>query len=507
LATMVGRAAVDALAMETKVSLNATPSALASDPRSNSQATPRDWDEAADVVIIGSGFAGLAAAIEARNAGATVTLLEKMKSCGGNSMISDGLIAAAGTPMQEKAGIVDSPESMYKDMLQAGLGLNHPDLAQKVATGSAGVLQWTIDYLGVKYLDGIDQLGGHSVPRTLTPCRRSGSVIVKQQLARVKELGVKVKTRTYLQRILRNSAGRVQGVLVRDGYTFPHASGGMPRHIQAGKAVILASGGFANDLSFRAAQDPRLTQEVDSTNKACTTAETLREALRIGAMPVQLASIQLAPWTSPDEKGNGVGPDFAYIALPYGIVIDPTTGQRFMNELADRKIRADAILKAGQPCIGLTDAKGIERSSYRIDHCLRKGVVKQFDELRDLAAAYGIPFEALKETIKRYNRYVGKKLDQEFAKPILPGAEPLTHPPYYAMRLWPKVHHTMGGVQINARAQVLDLAQQPIQGLYAAGEVTGGIHGACRLGSCAITDCLVFGRIAGKNAAAEKTQK
>jgi succinate dehydrogenase/fumarate reductase flavoprotein subunit len=128
-------------------------------------------------------------------------------------------------------------------------------------------------------------------------------------------------------------------------------------------------------------------------------------------------------------------------------------------------------------------------------------VVKGFDRLEELAAAYGLPLGELKATIETYNGHVEGGVDEDFGKPILPNADPLAHPPYYAIRLWPKVHHTMGGIQINAQAQVIGLDRQPIAGLYAAGEVTGGVHGACRLGSCAVTECLVFGRIAGRNAA------
>ncbi len=460
------------------------------------------WDESVDVVIIGSGFAGLAAAIEAKQAGASVIILEKMKGYGGNSIISDGLVAAAGTPVQEKAGTKDSPDLMYQDMLKAGRELNYPELARTVAQRSNAALKWSIDYLGVKYKDTIHQLGGHSVPRSHATQNYSGSAIIKQMIKKIKELGMNIRKQMYLQRILKNPEGRVCGVLVRDGYQFPDPESGVPKYIRAKKALILATGGFANDIPFRTTQDPRLSNEVDSTNKESTTAEALREALRIGATPVHLSWIQLGPWTSPDEKMYGVGPYFAdYIVFPFGVLIDPTTGRRFVNELADRKTRADAILTVGQPCIGIADEIGVGQSEYKIGRCLEKGVVKKFNRLKDLASYYDLPFGPLRTTIDQYNRYMDQKLDKEFAKPILVGAHPLVHPPYYGIRLWPKVHHTMGGVQINTQAQVIGLNRWPIKGFYAAGEVTGGIHGACRLGSCAITDCLVFGRIAGSNAA------
>jgi succinate dehydrogenase/fumarate reductase flavoprotein subunit len=226
--------------------------------------------------------------------------------------------------------------------------------------------------------------------------------------------------------------------------------------------------------------------------------------MRIGALAVHLSRIQLGPWTSPDEKRYGIGPGFAsYIAFPYGIVVNPSTGMRIVNELADRKIRADAILATGNPCIGIADKMGIHRSGRTIDHCLKKGVVKAFPNLEDVAEHYSIPWESFQNTVERFNHYVIEKHDDECGKPMMDGTAPLEHPPFYCIRLWPKIHHTMGGLLINTDAQVLDLSKRPIQGLYAAGEVTGGIHGACRLGSCAITDCLVFGRIAGRQAAAQ----
>jgi flavocytochrome c len=463
---------------------------------------PQKWDEAADIIIVGSGFAGLAAAIEAREAGSSVIILEKMMGYGGNSTISDGAVAAAATQIQADSAIADSPQLMYDDMLKAGLGLNHPDLVKVLTEASSETFQWTIDFLGVKYLNRVDQFGGHSVPRSHTTHNRSGSAIIKQLLQKVNGLRMRVRTKVFLQTILMDSKDRISGVLVREGYEYPDAATGAAKYIKARKAVILATGGFANDIELRSSQDPRLTAEIGSTNKYSTTGEAIREALRIGAMPVHLSWIQLGPWACPDEKVLGIGPEFAsYIAFPYGIMVNPETGNRFVNELADRKIRSDAILQVGQPCIGIADEEGIRVSEHRIERCLRKGVVKKFDRIHEIADHYKIPIHPLKHTIEQFNDYVVQGFDKDFNKPILPHAQPLKYPPYFCMRLWPKVHHTMGGVLINSKAQVLDLSRQPMKGFYAAGEVTGGIHGACRLGSCAIMDCLVFGRIAGRNAA------
>lgn len=463
-----------------------------------------DWDEITDVVIIGSGFAGLAAAIEAHNGGASVIILEKMSSPGGNSILSDGGIAAAGTAMQKKAGIEDSPELMYRDMLKAGLGLNHPELVREVTERSNEVFQWSIDYLGVEYLYRVDTFGGHSAPRCYTPIGVSGSKIIKRQILKLGELGITVRTRTFFKSFIKSADGRVCGVLVREDYEYKVKDSGIDKYIRVRKAVVLASGGFGSDIPFRVIQDPRLTENIDTTNKPSTTAEALKEAMKIGATPVHLSHIQLGPWASPDEKGYGVATGFAdYIVFQYGIIVNPITGKRIVNEMADRKTVADAILDVEQPCIGIADEKAVKQSGWNIKRCLEKGVVRKFNRLTELASYYGVSADVLKDTVANFNNYVVNKHDAEFDKPILPGASPIKLEHYYGVRLWPKVHHTMGGVQINVRGQIIDLDQQPIKGLYAAGEVVGGIHGACRLGSCAITDCLVFGRIAGQNAATE----
>ena len=467
---------------------------------------PEKWDEVADVVIIGSGFAGLAAAIEAKKAGSSVIVIEKRKVQGGNSMISGGVVAAAGSPLQKRKGIKDSPELLLQDMLKAGLYLNYPDLVRIVAEKSNETVQWTINYLGVKYDGTLTQWGGHSVPRSYTTYNKSGAAIIHRQLAKLKNLGVEVKTKRLLAKLIQDREGKVRGVEIRDNYMFPNENSGAIKYIKANKAVILSTGGFGNDVLFRIAQDPRLNKDTDSTNQPGATAEALIAAMNIGAMPVHLSLIQLGPWACPEEKGFGIGPWWTQtVAFQYGVLINPKTGKRFMNEMSDRKIRADAIIETGQICIGIADAVAGRYRADLMQRILKRGVVKPFNTLEDLANEYEIPFGALNETINEYNSYILDGEDKEFGKHIPKDAETLTHFPFYAIRVWPKVHHTMGGVRINTKAQVIGLDHQPIKGLYAAGEVVGGVHGACRLGSCAIVDCLVFGRIAGRNAAADES--
>jgi flavocytochrome c len=461
------------------------------------------WDECCDVLVVGSGIAGLAAAIEAHNAGRPVIVIEKMKGYGGNSTISDGVLAVPGTAAQEAIGIQDSPDLMFRDMMKAGLGLNHPALVKTVTENAADAYRWAVAYLGVEYQQRVDIFGGHSVPRCFTPHNRSGSAFIRRMLKKMETLGLQVRTRVFLEEILLDERRMVQGVVGREGYRHPDLSSGRSRRIRVGRGLVLAAGGFGSDVAFRSGQDPRLGADVGTTNRGSATAESLKEAIRVGALPVHLSWIQLGPWACPDEKGYGIGPDFAsYIAYPQGLMVDPETGLRVVNELGDRKERADGILRTGHPCVVMVDAVGVDNSGHSVARCVKRGIVREFDSIGELARFYGMPAGVLEDTIGRFNGYLRQGEDPDFGKPFLSHAAPVSTPPYYAMRVWPKVHHTMGGVLIDEQARVLDTSRRPIPGFYAAGEVTGGVHGACRLGSCAVTECLVFGRIAGRNAAA-----
>lgn len=486
--------------------------ALASGTGALAQAieVPTEWDEEVDVIVVGTGFAGLAAAHEAAKAGASVALLEKMRTPGGNSIISGGVIAAAGSPLQAEEGIADSVDSLYNDMLAAGLSLNHPELVRTVAEKSVETLQWTIDELGVEY-SGLAHMGGHSVKRSYNLAAGSGSGIIGPQLAKLREMGVEPRTRMLLKHLIRDDDGRVKGVIVHSGFTHPDLDSGTPISIRARKAVVLATGGFGADPSFRAIQDPRLGGDLDTTNQPGATAEAMREALSIGCILVQPSWIQLGPWTSPDERGFGTAPHFVQgITALYGIWIDTQTGKRFVNENADRKTRADAILAAGNKTIAIADARAYARGGTgggpdeQLERMKAAGVITEYATLEELAEAHDVPLEPMLETVEAFNRSVDTGLDEEFARNMPADVAALDSPPFYVVRLSPKIHHTMGGCAMNADAQALDvITNEPIPGLYVAGEVAGGVHGASRLGSCAYTDCLVFGRIAGQNAAAE----
>jgi flavocytochrome c len=471
---------------------------------------PEKWDETYDVIVVGSGFAGLAAAIVAKESGASVLVLEKMPVHGGNSIINGGVMAVAGSDLQKARGIEDSPDLMLEDMMKAGLYLNHPDLAKMVAYQSSDAYNWCKQHLGVKFADAkmLLHMGGHTVARSCPTSTYSGSAIVNKEIAKLKELGGAVSTGTYLEKLVHNGDGKVVGVQVRKDYRFPKVGSGDVAYLEAKKGVVLAAGGFSQDVAFRTTQDPKLGSEVNSTNQPGATAEVLKEALKVGATPVQISWIQLGPWASPDEKGFGLAPHFATgPVFSYGIMVDPETGKRFISELANRKVRADAIIRTGHPAIGISDHEGSKTCGGppgTVEKLLERGVVKKFETLEELCKAYEMPYAAVQESVDNYNQYLEIGEDREFGRFLQPDAKPIQTPPFYAVRLWPKVHHTMGGLQINTRAQVLGLDGDPIEGLFAAGEMAGGVHGAVRLGSVAVVDCLVFGRIAGREAAKGK---
>lgn len=296
-----------------------------------------------------------------------------------------------------------------------------------------------------------------------------------------------------------------RGVGVVDGYNFKADTGSSTKYIKAKKAVILAAGGFGANVDLRTTQDPRLTKDLDCTNHPGCTGDALMEAIKSDAMPVHLSWIQLGPWASPDEKGFGMVPFFSTLeGAQWGIMVDPATGKRIVNEMGDRKQKSDAILATGHPAVMFVDSVGIQGVQEGVvDKIMNKSMWK-FDSLDELCSHFEIPANALKDTVARYNNFVANGEDLDYHKQTTKMAPFIEKPPYYAVRLWPKIHHCMGGIMTDLNCNVIDVALERIKGLYAAGEITGGTHGACRVGSCAILDCLVYGRIAGQNAAKEK---
>ena len=472
-------------------------------------ASPKQkWDEVVDVIVIGSGFAGLAAAIEAKKAGANVVVLEKMATFGGNSIINGGILTATGCPQQKLHKIEDSVELLEKDILTAGNYMNYSSKVRYLAEHALSNYEWTVKELGVQYLpDAIGQEGGHSVPRYVTTTNGSGSGIVTKELDKCKELGIPLRNRVFVEHIIRGDNG-VEGVQVREGYRFPKADSGKVKTIRATKGVVLCYGGFSADVKFRMFQDPKLNETLDTTNQPGATGELWRETYNIGCAQIQNDWIQCGPWSNPKEKGMGIGWTFTQsAAAEYGLWVN-TKGQRFVNELANRKVRADAIFAEeakGLKAVAIANQYGADKLEAARPGIMKKlvepNIVSKYDTLEALAKDFNIPLDELKKTLAQVNESAKTKNDKPFGRYINNEFKPLTEGPWYAAITSPKVHHCMGGLLTNMKGQVLDIMdQEPIPGLYAAGEATGGVHGMVRLGTVAVADCMIFGRIAARDA-------
>lgn len=461
------------------------------------------WFSSVEVVIIGSGFAGLAAAITAvKNGAKDVVIYEKMPVYGGNSAINGGLFAVPESPLQSKEGINDSVSLMVKDQIASGRGVADVSLLNHVANHANEALQLTLE-AGTEYHPYLQQLGGHSKPRSYQTTVNCGAGITQPMLNYARSLGVKTYNRHKFEKFIQNENGDVIGVELTAGYYFGEERG-EKINVKATRGVIMATGGFANNIPLRVAQDPTLNSEVGCTNVKGATGDGLLAMLRIGATPIHLAHIQSGPWASPDEGGFGYVSNYSLFNFPHSVAIHRATGKRFMNEIADRKTRCDAELSCrdenGNPLPPiLITSYHYSNKHPSLKKVLKYGVGWKFDSLEELAQHFNVPLEALNNQIEQYNTYTKTGIDEQFGKIMdLAMNKPIVAP-YTVVRLWPKAHYCQGGVQINDKAQVLDsYSNTPIGGLLAAGEVTGGVHGVSRLGSCAITECLVMGMTAGK---------
>ena len=337
----------------------------------------------------------------------------------------------------------------------------------------------------------------------------SGSGFINPMYKKCQEYGVPVQLRTIVDELVIDpGTGAVLGVKVRENYRFGREKSGKVAYYRATKGVLLAAGGFSQNVKMRMNHDPRLNEKFGSTNHPGATGEALQTAQMIGANTIQMDWIQLGPWTSPDENGFGLAPLFVESAVGYGPMIDPATGKRFIQETGNRKVRADAIVAIGHPTLIYTSVKNAENkiigknmTPELFERAVKNGVVKKVNNLKELADTYKVPFEELKKTNAKFDSYIKAQKDPDFNCMMFKDAVLNGDGPFYVVRLWPRVHHCMGGLVINNKAQVENARGNVIPGLYAAGEITGGVHGMVRLGTVAVADCIIFGRTAARTVA------
>lgn len=442
-------------------------------------------ENTADVVIIGAGGAGLAAAVEAADNGASVILVEKMPAVGGNTNYATGGMNAAGTRFQADLGIDDSPELFFQDTMAGGQQENNPDLVRFLSIEAANSVDWLTD-LGADLSD-VGRLGGHSVNRTHRPSGGAavGGHIVQVLKEAADERGVDTRTWTEAIEIL-SEEGRVTGIRVRNLRE-------EEEYVIEAKSVILTAGGFGASQNMVVDYDPNL-EGFGTTNHDGATGDAFKLVDGHGVNLVDMQFIQTHPTVVP-EKGTMI----TEAVRGNGAILINRDGERFVNELDTRDVVSAAELEQPGGTAMLIFDQGVRESLSAIEKYINNGLVTEAESLTALAEALDIPAEQVTTTVAGYNGLVTAGGDPTFGRTSF--ARTLDTPPYYAVEVGPAVHHTMGGIQIDQDARVIGDNGEPVKGLFAAGENTGGVHGANRLGGNALADIITFGRIAGRNTA------
>jgi len=479
-----------------------------------SKALPAKWDYEYDIVVVGGGFAGLSASHSAATHGAKTVLVEKMPFVGGNSQINGGVYAAYTSKLaadfQKKFNLVpDTAEAHIADTMKGGDYMSDIKLVKNMVYGSPFYLNMLLSN-GLKVRESLTRPGGHYGYRTYTTINGQGSDIVEVQKKMCKEAGVETLVNTKMVKIYREGElkGKVVGIGVetKAGY----------KTIKAKKAVILTTGGFAANVEMRSKQVPALTADLPTTNHVGATGEGITIAQEIGANTMQMSYIQLYPFADPN---NGVLDAFAVIPFSgpsAGIVYVDEWGKRYVNEGERRDVCAKAAQDTkGYPTFSVFGEDICKKGGFITPEQLEAGIkadrIFVADSLEKLAAeinkrtykghAVKMDAAALVATIDKHNGYVKALKDPDFGKRIDKGVMmTIEKGPYYAIPQWPSVHHTMGGLTIDEKTEVQDIYGKVIPGLFAAGEVTGGVHGTNRLGSNAVADCVANGYIAGQYA-------
>lgn len=492
-------------------------------------ATAEDSTVDADVVVVGAGGAGMTAAITAAAEGKTVVILESQSMVGGNSVRATGGMNAGKTVYQDEnefgesagvektlktaaekyadnetitalaktvseqwaayqanpTGYFDSVELMELDTMIGGKGINDPELVETLCANSADAIDW-LDEHGIT-LHNVSSFGGASVKRIHRPVNAEGktvsvgSYMIPLLEENCKKAGVQILLNTTANEILTDANGAAAGIKAT-------GSTGETVTVNA-KAVVLASGGFGANLDMVVKYKPELKGFM-TTNAPGIQGQGIEMAQAIGAATVDMDQIQIHPTVEANTAAlitEGLRGD--------GAILINEEGQRFIDEVGTRDVVSAAeIAQTGSYSWLVVDQAMVDASSV-IQGYIKKGYTVTGATYEELGKAMGVDAAAFAETMEKWNGYVEAKNDPDFGRTSF--ANPLNTAPYYAVKVTAGVHHTMGGLKINANTEVLNEKGEVIPGLFAAGEVTGGVHGANRLGGNAVADFTVFGRIAG----------
>lgn len=443
-------------------------------------------DLTVDVLVIGAGGAGMSAAMQAVQDGATnVLIIEKMPITGGNTVRATGGINAAETKLQEEMGIEDSVELFVSDTMTGGKEMNDEELVTVMAENSSDAIDWLID-LGADIGD-VGMSGGASVKRIHRPEDGSaiGPVVLSTLSENLEANNVPILLETTAKHIVLDDNGAVSAVEVEgpDGDYTIYCT-----------AVVLATGGFGASQEMVVKYNENYAG-FSTTNHSGATGDGIVMAEEVGAALVDIEQIQTHPTVNPDTSTmytEGVRGD--------GAILVNVNGERFVNEMETRDVVSAAILAQPEEYCWLVFDETVRGNVAAIETYISAGLVEEADTVAGLAEKIGVDAATLEATISSYSGYVSAGEDADFGRNTDSMVTDFTTPNYYAAKCVPAIHHTMGGVKINTETQVLNDAGEAIPGLFAAGEVTGGVHGGNRIGGNAVTDIVVFGRIAGTSA-------
>jgi fumarate reductase flavoprotein subunit len=457
-----------------------------------------------EVIVVGAGLAGNAAALSAAEAGASVLLLERGSSFGGSSLKAGGGFLFANTPVQAEHGMVDDPEQLRRDLLAASK-MADPATVGVYVERQGETYDWLVKS-GVEF-----RLLPTNVPGQISRIHDTmpGSAVNAIHERVLAHPNIAYLTSVTTRQLLRSADGVVDGIAV--------TIEGSDRDLQASRGVVLASGGFT--------QSPELLQifaplwvDAMKMGGGDNTGEGLRLAWALGARVADMGYIQASFGASipnyPDLV-NGAG-DVPRLLYPnaQGAMIVNLDGRRFVNE--DLSYKLISGICAQQPrgiAVQLFDQKVMDRSSalpgpWHFRGALDDGLLKQADTIGGLAAQLGIESSALTATVSSYNEAADGGHDAAFGRTIedygRSGGARIDQAPFYGFPCTSGLTTTYCGLGVDAELRVQDVFGRPIEGLYAAGEIVGGFHGASYVGGTALGKAAVFGRVAGLAAAARQ---
>ena len=440
-----------------------------------------------DVIIVGAGGAGLSAAVMAAREGASVAVLEKMSEPGGNTVRATAMYNCVDDKLQHPLGIYDSEEDFYNETYNGGYQKAKPELV-RILTSQADEGKLFLEELGLQFDTVIDNCLGGKIARGHYSLAHNGTDYVQVLWQACNDLGVDFYLNTKANELIMAQDSVIGVEAYRKGETI---------EFYANNGVVLASGGFGQNVEMRMYYNRNLTGELLCSNAPGATGDGIIMASKIGASLINMEYIELYPMG--DSYDGGLRNSIPNV-INKGILVNQQ-GQRFVREDGARDVLSQAILdQKGSYAYSIVDDDFeifADDRSY-LQGLVLMGYVEKANSIDELAQLIDVDADILINTIDQYNQSVALQSDCLGRETLI---NAIDKPPFYANMKKPTIHHTLGGIEINEMAQVLNQDKQPINGLFAAGEVTGGIHGANRLGGNSFPDMIVFGRIAGKNAA------